>query len=42
MTFLTQFIVMQEKNEGNCWFQQDGVTAHTATTAADFLALLLQ
>jgi hypothetical protein len=27
---VTQFIALQEENKRDCWWQQDGATAHTA------------
>jgi len=34
---LTQLIAVLEENEWDCWFQQDGVTTHTAKTTKAFL-----
>jgi len=34
---LTQFIILQEKNQQDCWFLQDGVNVHTVKTTKAFL-----
>jgi hypothetical protein len=33
----TQLIALLEENEQDCWYQQDGVTFHTAKTTTAFL-----